>query len=93
MKALKDLKDTLLEDPEVKQEYDRLEDEFNLASLLIEARSKAGLSQIELAKRMGVSQPDVARLESGRHNPSLKTLQKFAAATGHQLSVRMLPKQ
>ena len=92
MKPLEELKEEILKDPEVKKEYDHLQDEFDLASMLIEARTKAGLTQTELARRMGMKQAGIARLESGRHNPSMKTLQKYAAATGHELSVRMLPR-
>lgn len=92
MKPLKDLKQKLLEDPEVKAEYDRLEPEFKLASMLIKARSRAGLSQNDLAMRMGMKQASVARIESGKFNPSMETLRKYAAATGHDLKIEMLPR-
>lgn len=92
MKPLKDLKQKLLEDPEVKAEYDRLEPEFKLASMLIKARSRAGLSQNDLARRMGMKQASVARIESGKFNPSMETLRKYAAATGHDLKIEMLPR-
>lgn len=92
MKPLKDLKQKLLENPEVKAEYDRLEPEFKLASMLIEARSRAGLSQNDLARRLGMKQASVARIESGKFNPSVKTLSLYAAATGHDLKIEMLPR-
>ncbi len=50
-----------------------------------EAREQAGLTQVELAKRLGVSQPTVARLESTRSNPTLSTLRRAIAATGNEL--------
>jgi transcriptional regulator with XRE-family HTH domain len=59
-----------------------LEDAFALASQLIEARSRAGLTQAEVAERMGTSQSTAARLESGGAKPSLSTLKRFAKATG-----------
>ncbi len=65
--------------------YDALEDEFALASALIEARAKAGLSQAQLAKRMGTTQPFIARMESGRQLPSSTSLLKLAKATGLKL--------
>lgn len=58
-----------------------LEDEFSLASELIEARKQAGLSQAELAQRMGTTQSAIARLESGKHPPSVRTIARIAAAT------------
>lgn len=78
-----------LEDPEVKREYDALEQEFAIASELIRARARAGLSQAELAARMGTSQSAIARLESGQTLPSTKTLLRFAEATGSKVEVRL----
>ena len=72
MKAVKNIKEEMLKDPKVKAEYDRLEPEFRLASMLIETRYKAGLSQEALAERMGMKQASVARIESGRNNPSMR---------------------
>jgi len=67
--------------------YNALDEEFALASALIDARMSAGLSQDDVAKRMKTSQPAVARLEGGRGNPSLGTLRNYAAATGTQLHI------
>lgn len=67
--------------------YDALNDEFAVAEALIDARTKAKLRQADVARRMKTSQTAVARLESGRGNPSLKTLQKFAKATGTKLKL------
>jgi len=67
--------------------YDELGAEFELARALIEARSRAGLTQAELAKRMKTTQSVVARLESGRVHPSTKTLEKIARATGTRLKI------
>ena len=74
-------------DPEFVKEYDALEDEFELANALIGARVRAGLTQAQLAERMGTSQSAVARLESGRRLPSVATLEKLAAATGSKLRI------
>ena len=72
----------MLADPEVKHEYEALEAEFAIAKELIRARMRAGLSQAELAERMGTSQSAIARLESGQSLPSTKTLLRYARATG-----------
>jgi ribosome-binding protein aMBF1 (putative translation factor) len=78
-----------LADPEVKREFDALEQEFAISSELIRARARAGLSQAELAERMGTSQSAIARLESGRTLPSAKTLLRFAEATGSKVELRL----
>lgn len=80
-----------LKNPAVRKAYDALEEEFALASAVIEARSRAGLTQEELAKRMGTTQPVVARLESGRSRPSTHTLERLAKATGSTLVIRFEP--
>jgi len=74
-------------DPDYRDAYAGLEEEFALAAALIEARSGAGVSQEEIARRMHTSQPAVARLEGGRANPSLSTLRRYAEATGTRLRI------
>jgi ribosome-binding protein aMBF1 (putative translation factor) len=81
-KSLKEYRDELLADPEVKAAYDALEDEYALARAIIQARIKSGLTQEELAKRMGTTQSVVARWESGKTLPSCRTLIRLAEATG-----------
>jgi ribosome-binding protein aMBF1 (putative translation factor) len=61
------LKARLLTNPKVRAEYDALAPEFEIAAELIKARVRAGLSQAELAARMGTSQSTIARLESGQN--------------------------
>ena len=68
------LKARLLANPKVKAEYDALAPEFEIAAELLRARLRAGLSQAELAERMGTSQSTIARLENGHTLPSTKTL-------------------
>jgi transcriptional regulator with XRE-family HTH domain len=77
-----------MQDEEYRREYEALEEEFALARAMIEARSKAGLTQEELAERMQTSQSTIARLESGKTMPSGKTLAKLAKATGTRLEIR-----
>ena len=83
------LKARLLANPEVRAEYDALAPEFEIAAELVAARLRAGLSQVELAERMGTSQSAVARLESGRTLPSTKTILRYGKATGSRLRVRL----
>lgn len=74
-------------DPAYVREFDALEEEFALAIALIKARADAGLTQEELAKRMGTTQSAIARLEGGKSRPSTTTLAKLAKATGTRLKV------
>jgi|TARA_Y100000031_G_scaffold58874_1_gene66438 predicted transcriptional regulator len=76
-------------DPEHLKEFEALEPEFELARELIQARINAGLSQKEVADRMGTSQPTVARLESG-HKPSLKSLERYAEAVGMKVEIHLV---
>jgi predicted transcriptional regulator len=80
-KRLQTIKKKMLADREVRAAYDALADEFDLARELIAARVRAGLTQAEVAARMGTTQSVVARLESGAQMPSVNTLLKFAKAT------------
>jgi len=84
------LKKEMLKNPVVKKAYDDMAEEFEIAAALIEARAKAGLSQDELAKRMGTTQSAIARIESGKHWPSKKTLEGYAKATGLRPTIRFV---
>ena len=85
----KEWREELLADPGVKAEYDALAPEYEIAAELIRARTKAGLSQAQLAKKMKTSQSTITRLESGTTLPSTKTLLRFAKATGCKVQVRL----
>lgn len=80
-KSLHSIKTKMLSDRAVSAAYDTLADEFHLARELIGARVRAGLTQAELAHRMGTTQSAIARLESGTRMPSVNTLLRFAKAT------------
>ena len=91
MTKITDLHKKWMKDPEYRKEYDALEEEFALAAEVAKARSRAGLSQAELARRMKTTQSTIARLESGRGRPSTRTLDRFAKATGHRLKISFEP--
>jgi ribosome-binding protein aMBF1 (putative translation factor) len=76
-----------MKDPAFRREYEALEEEFALASAMIDARARARLTQAQVAKRMSTTQTVVARLESGRFKPSTRTLERYAHATGHRLVI------
>ena len=90
-----ELKAKALENPAVKAEYDRLNRvEFAILDQMLAARRAAGLSQAQVAERMGTKAPAVTRLESalasGKHSPSIDTLRKYAAALGKRIEVNLV---
>lgn len=89
------LKINALERSAVRQEYEKLEEEFSLLRQMLAARHRAGLNQAEVAQRMGTKAPAVTRLESslnsGKHSPSLVTLRKYAKAVGCKLEINLVP--
>ena len=88
-KKLSVLKNELMTDETFKKEYESLEQEFNFAAKMIEARLQERLSQEQVAHRMGTTQSVVARIESGRPLPSMRTLMRYAAAVGRTLDISM----
>jgi ribosome-binding protein aMBF1 (putative translation factor) len=90
-KTLRQLRKELLAEPAVREAYEKQQAEYAIARAIIAARAHAGLSQAELAARMGTSQPFVARLESGRTLPSIRTLLRVAEATGTVTEFHLKP--
>ncbi len=91
MTSLAKLRRDLLTDPEVKAEYDRLGPIFAVVGEMIEARRAAGLTQTEIAIRMGTSQSVVARLEKARHMPTFEMIARYAAAIERRLDIHLVP--
>jgi DNA-binding XRE family transcriptional regulator len=84
------LVEKILQRPGVKAELERLEqEEGTLLDALLKARQAAGLTQAEVAERMGTQAPAVARLErslaTGKHSPSIATIRKYVKACGKNL--------
>jgi len=91
MTRIAELKKVWMKDPDFRTAYEGLEEEFTIARELIEARARAGLSQADVAARMRTTQSAVARMESGRQLPSLRTLARYAEATGTRPILRLEP--
>ncbi|HEY6346031.1 MAG TPA: helix-turn-helix transcriptional regulator [Bryobacteraceae bacterium] len=92
MACITELHKKWMKEPRYRKAYAALEEECALASAVIDVRSRAGLTQKQLARKMGTTQPVVARLESGRARPSLRTLERLADATGSRLLIRFEPR-
>jgi ribosome-binding protein aMBF1 (putative translation factor) len=91
MTSLAKLRRDLLKDPEVQAEYDRLGPIFAVVGEMVEARQAAGLTQAEIAHRMGTSQSVVARLENARHMPTFDMVARYAAAVGRRIDIHLVP--
>jgi len=92
MARIAELHKKSMKEPKYRKAYEALEEEFFLASALIDVRNRAGLTQKQLARKMGTTQPVVARLESGRSRPSMRTLERLADATGSRLLISFAPR-
>jgi ribosome-binding protein aMBF1 (putative translation factor) len=86
-----DLHKDWMKDPKYQREYEALEEEFSLVDALIEARTRAGLTQEQVAQRMKTTQAAIARLEGGGSKPSTRTLERYAQATGSRLKITFEP--
>ena len=82
-----DIKSQWMKDPEYQREHATLADEFAMAETFIRARVRSGLTQEQVAERMGTTQSVVARMESGRSKPSYRSLERFADAVGARVKL------
>ncbi|MEK7481355.1 MAG: helix-turn-helix transcriptional regulator [Patescibacteria group bacterium] len=87
MESYKKFKAQVLKDPEIRKAYDGLGPEFEIIRALIGKRLRKGLTQTALARKLGMKQSAIARLESGTANPTIGSLQKVAHALDAKLTV------
>ena len=90
--TLKQFKARALARPEVRKAYDELTGEFAFLDEVLKARVASGLTQAEVASRLGTTQSAIARLESAapKHSPSIATLQRYAKAMGYKVEIRLI---
>lgn len=82
-----------LKDPEFKKEWDDIQPEMDVIRSMVKIRNSQELTQKELAKRTGLQQADISRLENGARNPSLKILKRLADGMGMELKISFVPKR
>lgn len=87
----REFRDKQLENPEIKKEYDALEEEYSLRNAIIYARNATHMSQQELARRSGINQADISKIENGNANPSFRTLSRIAEGLGMVLRITFEP--
>jgi len=76
-----------MQDPDFKASWDALEAEYSLINALVKARNSAGLTQQQLSEKIGINQAVLSRIETGKANPSIGTLQKLAKGLGKKLII------
>ena len=89
MREWKQLKTKLLQNKAIKKEYDRLAPRYGAIAVLISARIKKGITQKDLAKKIGTKQSAIARFEAGNVNPSLEFLEKMAGVMGYKVNISL----
>ncbi len=87
MKSFDQFKKEMLKDKDIRKAYNDLGPEFTLITAIIEKRLEKGMTQAELARKIGTKQSAIARLESGNYNPTVAMLEKVAKALGARLVV------
>lgn len=79
-----------LKDAKYRSEFEKLQPEFSVIQAVLDARTKQGVTQKELAKKVGTKQSVISRLESGRANPSVAFLKRLAQALNTHLEIRFI---
>lgn len=87
MKNYKQFKQQLLKDKKIHRAYNELKPEFDLIQMIIKKRIELGLTQKDLARKIGTKQSSISRFESGNYNPSIDFLKKIASALGAKLKI------
>lgn len=80
----------LLKDPEARRYYDEVGKQLEIAYKILQLRKQQGMSQSELAKKIGTSQSNIARLEAGNQNFTTLTLQKIAKVFKRDLQINFV---
>ena len=93
MSDLQELTNELMQDPEFKKEYEALQPEMDITRAILDARIHAGMTQLELSEKSGISQADISRLEKGTRNPSIALLKRLAEAMDSTLKIEFVPKK
>lgn len=87
MKSYRQLRAKLLQNKTVRRAYENLAPEFAFVQMIIQKRVEKGLTQKELARKIGTKQSAISRFESGNYNPTLSFLGKVASALGAEVKI------
>lgn len=93
MRIFDDMLSDQLKDEEFRKEYETIQPEMDVIKAIVDARTSQNLTQKELAKRTGINQADISKLENGTRNPSVNLLKRLADGMGMTLKIEFVPKQ
>lgn len=82
-----------LKDEEFKEEYKKISPELDIIKAMLDARKLQNLTQEELAKKTGINQADISKLENGTRNPTINLLKRLAEGLGMDLKIELVPKK
>ncbi|MEI8233017.1 MAG: helix-turn-helix transcriptional regulator [bacterium] len=84
--------DEQMKDPEFKREYEKVRQENEPLRAILRARVEKGMTQAQIAKKMGTTQSSIARVESGKSHPTIPFMQRLAEALDMRLEIKFLPR-
>ena len=93
MSEFQELLQEQLKNPEFKKEWEDIQPEMDVIRAMIDARIEQNLTQKELAKRTGIDQADISKLENGTRNPTVNLLKRLAEGRGMTLKIEFIPKK
>lgn len=92
MKTLQQYKNEQMKDTSFIKEYEAVQPELDVIKAIVEARTSQNITQKELAKRTGINQADISKIENGTRNPSVNLLKRLADGMGMALKIEFVPK-
>ena len=93
MKTFDEMLDEQMKDDEFRKEYEAIQPEMDVIRAIVNARVSQNLTQKELAKRTGINQADISKIENGTRNPSLNLLKRLTDGMDMVLKIEFIPKQ
>ena len=92
MRKFDDFFNEQMKDTAFKEEYEKLQPEFDIIRAMVDARTSQDMTQKELSERTGINQADISKLENGTRNPTVNLLKRLAEGMGMTLKIEFIPK-
>ena len=92
MRKFDDFFNEQMKDTAFKEEYEKLQPEFDIIRAMVDARISQDMTQKELSERTGINQADISKLENGTRNPTVNLLKRLAEGMGMTLKIEFIPK-
>lgn len=89
--TLQAILDKNMKDPEFRKEYEALEIEYAIKSIILQARKEKNMTQEQLSKATGIDRADISKLERGEGNPTVSSLERLAEGLGMKLRLQFIP--